>query len=122
MLSRTPSCSSPSTSLPTCAVGMLANPANTSISRRWNGRSGSGMLSHDASVSGRGVSFVSRGNPAELLLAGEDALAVPVPAVVELALCTCRPTPGRCGAGRGRPPGAQYIRNGLSGGEGLVPS
>ena len=33
------------------------------------------------------------GNPAQLLLALEDALAQRVPAVVELALCTCPPIP-----------------------------
>ena len=43
-------------------------------------------------------------NPAELLLPGEDPFAELVPAVVELALCTCRPIPGRCGAGRGPRP------------------
>ena len=61
MLSRTPSRSSPSTSLPTCASVCSTKPANTSISRRWNGRSASGMLSHDAIVSARGVSFASAG-------------------------------------------------------------
>ena len=61
MLSRTPSCSSPSTSLPTCASVCSAKPANTSISRRWNGRSASGMLSHDAIVSARGVNSAEAG-------------------------------------------------------------
>ena len=61
VLSRRPSCSSPSTSLPTWASVCSTNPANTSISRRWNGLSASGMLSHEAIDSARGVSFVSAG-------------------------------------------------------------
>ena len=91
MFSRTPSCSSPSTSLPTCASVCSTKPANTSISRRWKGRSASGMLSHDAIVSARGVSFASAGNPAEFLLPLEDPLAVLVPAVVELPFVLVSP-------------------------------
>ncbi len=49
------------------------------------------MLSHDASVSGRGVNFGVGWNPAELLLAGENAFAVVVPAVVELSFVLVRP-------------------------------
>ena len=51
----------------------------------------SGMLSQEAIDRRRGVSFVSGGNPAEFLLPLEDALAVLVPAVVELALVLVGP-------------------------------
>ena len=91
VLSRTPSCSSPSTSLPTCASVCSTNPANTSINRRWNGRSDSGMLSHEAgSCRARRQLRVGR-NPAEFLLPLENTLAVLVPAVVELAFVLVGP-------------------------------
>ena len=107
--------SSPSTSRPTWASVCSTNPANTSISRRWNGRSDSGMLSQAAIVSARGVSFASAGIQPSSLLPREDPLAVARPSRRRTCPCTCPPTPGRRGAGRGPRPGAQYMRNGLSG-------
>ena len=48
-----------------------------------------------------------RGDHAELLLAGEGALALDVPAVVELALVLVGPLRRARGAGRGSRPGAK---------------
>ena len=83
--------SSSSISLPACASTCSTKPAKISISRRWNGRCASGMLSHAGIDSARGVSFGVGRNPAELLLAREHALAIGVPAVVELALVLVGP-------------------------------
>ena len=54
------------------------------------------------------------GNPAKLLLPGEDPLAVPVPAVVELTFVFISPF-GEDVVRAMRAPGAQYMKNGLSG-------
>ena len=120
MLSRTPSCSSPSTSLPTWASVCSTKPANTSMSRRWNGRSASGMLSHDAIVSARGVSSAFGGNPAEFLLAGENPFAVLVPAVVELPFVLVGPFREDVVRAVGRA-GRPVHQERLVGREGLVP-
>ena len=91
VLSRMPSSSRPSISRPAWASACSTNPAKTSISRRWKGRSLSGMLSHEAIVSARGVSSASGRNPAKFFLALEDALAHLVPAVVELSFVLVGP-------------------------------
>ena len=77
--------------LPAWASTCSTKPAKTSISRRWNARSDSGMLSHAGHGIGARRQFGVGGNPAQLLLALEDALAQRVPAVVELAFVLVRP-------------------------------
>ena len=76
------------------------------------------MLSQDATSAGRGVSWAFGGNPALFLGACEDALAVLVPAVVELALVLVGPFLHDVVRAVDAPL-AQYMKNGLSGSNAL---
>ena len=62
VLSRMPRRSNSSTTRPACTSACSTNPAETSISRRWNGRCASGMLSQPGIKSARGVSLASPGS------------------------------------------------------------
>ena len=88
------------------------NPAKTSI-KRAEGRSDSGMLSHAAMVSARGVSLLCR-NPAKFLLtcevfsrsASQPSSNWPLYLSAHSLKIWCGPWAA---------PGAQYMKNGLSG-------
>ena len=90
------------------------NPANTSIRRRWNGFSASGIESHDAMVAGRGVSCAFCGiHPLALARANTRSryLSQPSSNLPLYLSAHCAGTwCGPCDA-----PGAQYMKNGFSG-------
>ena len=115
MFSRRPMASRPSTSLPTWASVCSTKPAKTSIRRSWNARSSWGMLSHAAMFFARGVSFVSAGIQPSCFCRSKVCSRMHVPAVRRTCPCTCPPTPRNTWCGPWAPPGAQYMKKGLSG-------
>ena len=90
------------------------NPANTSISRRWNGFSASGIESQDGSVSGRGVSLAFCGiQPSCFCRANARSRYLSQPSSNFPLYLSAHSFMTWCGPWDA--PGAQYIRNGLSG-------
>ena len=101
-------------SRPACTSACSVMPANTSIRRRWNGFSSSGMSCHAASEAGRGVSCVFAGiQPScfcrakmRVRIASQPSSNLPLYLSAHSLKMWCGP----CAA-----PGAQYMKNGVSG-------